>query len=188
MLSGVERNKTVEGWWRCSNAASDDVAPRIWRRQHVIMKTRFVSVSRCKSNPRGMIGTSRVLSCGILALIPVFSCQSRMCFRCICVFTSSNFLFARMSLHGLSDSEIMLSFGNHIWRCESTIKARVQLQNFFKKELRASWTITVWSIWTIPNIIVRCIKTSASVYNRYLHPTFGIAAWFASISTSLWFG
>ena len=56
------------------------------------MKTRFVSISPCKSNSRGMIGMSRVLSCSILTLIPVFSCQSRMCFRCICVFTSSNFL------------------------------------------------------------------------------------------------
>ena len=42
--------------------------------------------------------------------------------------------------------------------------------DFFKKEIGALWTITARrSIRTIP-IIVRCIKTFGSVYNRYPTP------------------
>jgi len=100
MLLGVERNQTVEGWWRCFNAALANVAPRIWQQQYIIMKMCFVSISRYKSNSLGMIGMSRVLSYSIFTLIPVFSCQSCMCFRYICVFTLSNFLCIDVAARG----------------------------------------------------------------------------------------
>ena len=181
MLSGVERNKTVEGWWRCSNAASDDVAPRIWRRQHVIMKTRFVSVSRCKSNPRGMIGTSRVLSCGILALIPVFSCQSRMCFRCICVFTSSNFLCMAVATWS-----VWLWNYAELWKCN---QGEASITIFFQKEFGALWTITVRrsirTIRTIPNIIVSKPLPLFIIDIYTLHQYCGMIR---VVSTSLWSG
>ena len=54
-LDSMNKGLEAVGSWekpdngRCSNAASDDVAPRIWRRQHSIMKTRSVSISHYKS-------------------------------------------------------------------------------------------------------------------------------------------
>jgi len=120
---------------RCSNAASDDVAPRIWRRQHSwqhsIMKTRSVSISHYKSKEI----LEEWLACQWFFHVAfsfkfLSSLARAACVLGVYVSSRRQIFFAWMSLHGLSDSKIMLSFGNRIWRCETTIKARVQLQKF----------------------------------------------------------
>jgi len=80
------------------------------------------------NSTRGMIGMSMVLSCGILVFLS--SLARAACVLGVYVSSCRQIFFAWMSLHGLSDSKIMLSFGNRIWRRETTIKARVQLQKF----------------------------------------------------------
>ena len=156
----------MEGWWKCSNAASDDVAPRIWQRQHVIMKSVILE---------------EWLACqGFFheAFSLKFLSSLARAVRVLGVYVSSRrqIFFAWMSLHGLSDSENMLIWALEMvsdavrWQSRRGFNHKI-FYDFFKKEIGALWTITVRrSIRTIPNIIVRCIKTSASVYNRYSTP------------------
>jgi len=140
-LDSMNKGLEAVGSWekpdsgRCSNAASDDVAPRIWRRQHSwqhsIMKTRSVSISHYKSKEI----LEEWLACQWFFHVAfsfkfLSSLARAACVLGVYVSSRRQIFFAWMSLHGLSDSKIMLSFGNRIWRCETTIKARVQLQKF----------------------------------------------------------
>jgi len=64
------------------------------------------------NSTRGMIGMSMVLSCGILVFLS--SLARAACVLGVYVSSCRQIFFAWMSLHGLSDSKIMLSFGNRI--------------------------------------------------------------------------